>query len=164
MSRADIQIGDQFGRLTVVLQVKGPRRGRFYECSCSCGRSTLAYAGHLKSGERVSCGCRMAITKRKHGLSHTVEHRTWSRMKERCYNPHNKKYRDYGGRGIRVCDQWRTSFEAFLADMGPRPPGLTLDRIDNDGIYEPRNCRWATYSQQNLNRRPMPKRKAKDAA
>lgn len=90
-----------------------------------------------------------------HGLTKSVEYRTWRSMKERCYNPNNKKYKDYGGRGIKVCDRWLNNFENFHADMGPRPSKeYSLDRIDNNGDYMPTNCKWATIIEQRRNQRP----------
>jgi hypothetical protein len=92
--------------------------------------------------------------RRTHGMTLTPEYRSWSSMKQRCSNPKIPKYHLYGGRGITICDHWRSSFANFFADMGPRPPGTTLDRIDADGHYEPSNCRWGTVLEQRHNRRP----------
>jgi len=91
--------------------------------------------------------------KQKHGMSKTTEYRIWTAMIQRCHNKKTPSYRSYGKRGIQVCDSWRKSFLAFFADMGPRPAGLSLDRINNDGNYEPANCRWATKHEQARNRR-----------
>jgi hypothetical protein len=97
-----------------------------------------------------SCGAHVSKNKR-HGLSDTNEHRAWTRIRRRCNSPSYHNFPRYGGRGIKVCARWDL-FENFLADMGPRPPGLTLERIDNDGDYEPSNCRWATQAEQNKNK------------
>jgi len=165
-----------FGRLRALNPLKERRHGGFqWLCLCECGNEVVVRARDLRSGATRSCGCLQRESakamgtangeaKRTHG--HTVGHDTVSgvsrtyttlgSMKQRCNNPNRDSYPWYGGRGITVCDEWNAphGFEVFLADMGERPEGTTIDRIDPDGNYEPSNCRWSTPKQQCNNRRP----------
>lgn len=143
--------GRLFGRLTALsLYATSPTR---WTCSCSCGAITVAYAGNLKRGKTKSCGCGQHIGHRRtHGLVGSPEYKTWQGIKRRCLNPNESGYAYYSRVGI--CDRWRDSFEAFLADMGKKPSSRhSIDRIDNERGYEPGNCRWATSKQQARNRR-----------
>lgn len=146
--------GRQFGRLLVVGFGGRRKRARVWLCRCSCGTTRVVYGSHLVQGNTRSCGCYSADFHRKHGRSHKGDstYDTWDAMKQRCSNPNNRAYHNYGGRGITVCQRWLT-FENFLADMGERPEHRSLDRIDNDRNYEPGNCRWATKRQQENNTR-----------
>lgn len=152
--------GHRYGQWTVIARASnraGVHQAQWL-CRCNCGVERVVDGSHLGRGASTSCGCRRVVTVRElfttHGKSGTPEHRTWKSMIGRCENSRNKRYYLYGGRGISVCKRWRRSFKAFLADMGQRPsPRHSIDRIDNDGNYTPKNCRWATQSQQMRNSR-----------
>lgn len=156
-------VGQTFGRLTVTgYSGKGPYSYHYWECQCSCGQSLKKLSRELGSGDAKSCGClkrektsELGKSARTHGMKDTPEWRVWSSMKSRTTNPNDSHWPNYGGRGIKVCDQWANSFENFYRDMGPKPsPDHSLDRFpDMNGNYEPANCRWATDSQQARNRR-----------
>ena len=140
---------------------EGRKRSVYYLCLCECGNKVSVRMNGLTSGHTKSCGClkrekaadqgKACIT---HGRSHTTEHDTYLKAKQRCVNPKATGYKNYGGRGIQFLF---TSFEQFFAELGPRPEGKTLDRQNNNGNYEPGNVRWATWNQQNKNRRPFAK-------
>jgi hypothetical protein len=145
--------GRRLGRLAVCVYT-----GRkYWFCICDCGTRVVVQGGSLRGGRTKSCGCLRKDRSTKHGMSGTPEYSSWKAMMARCYNPCHVAYENYGGRGISVCDEWH-SVEAFFADMGERPPGCSLDRIDPNEIYRPGNCRWSDTKQQNQNRRPWRRR------
>ena len=164
MSKPIDLIGKRFDRLIVVGLGNPTKSGqKTWLCNCLCGKAKEIRHGDLRSGKSLSCGCirkDMLIYKSKvHGMSKKPIYNTWLSMKARCFNKLSVNYASYGGRGITVCKEW-LEFEKFYADMGDRPEGLSLDRIDNMGNYEPDNCRWADWITQNNNRRPRNSSKA----
>lgn len=167
MSRLIDITGQRFGNLVVVKRSGSDKNGKnsLWICQCDCGGSTIATGTHLRNGHTTSCGCvkqknfvaggintRFAPT---HNQSRTRLYHTYYGMKARCYNPKNKKYHLYGGRGIAVCAEWLNSFEAFYiwAVANGYRDNLTIDRKDNDKGYSPDNCRWITRAENNRNRR-----------
>lgn len=164
--------GSRFSRLVAVEPAGKTIRssGVVWLCKCDCGNTALVEKSMLSKGKTRSCGClntearRLVIKntrnhKNTHGMTHSRVYYTWRNMINRCSSPKNSHYIHYGGRGIKVCKRW-LSFKNFLADMGEPGTGMSIDRIDNDGNYEPGNCRWATSTQQAWNQRKSPKSKS----
>lgn len=160
--RLRLDFNKKYGRLTLLtcLELKHTT----WKCRCDCGNEVKVWASQLASGGTKSCGClkkdrdilwgKKDKNRQTHGMHGTPEYGAWTGMKQRCYNPKNKYYKDYGGRNIKVCKRWLNSFENFYTDMGPRPDNQhSLDRINNDGNYKPNNCRWADWFVQANNRR-----------
>jgi hypothetical protein len=159
--------GQRFGKLIAVenvpAQYKNATTGRgatMWRCECDCGGASIVSSSNLMN-RQISCGCardKASAAKGTHRMTKTPEYNAWIHAKARCFNPKNNSFARYGGRGIKMCKEWASSFESFYAYIGPRPNGTTLDRYpNNDGNYEPGNVRWATIAQQNSNRRKRTK-------
>jgi hypothetical protein len=148
--------GKRFGKLVVLRRSETKSRRTFWLCNCDCGKTKIVNAEQLKNGGTKSCGCLLKEPHRKtHGLSNSRLYRIYYAMRWRCYNIKSNSYKDYGARGIKVCDEWLNSFQAFYdwAMANGYQDSLSIDRIDSNGIYEPNNCRWATNEEQSRNKR-----------
>lgn len=157
-------IGMKFGRLTVLKEIEKNKNLRTFECICECGNKKIVFKKYLKNGDTRSCGClKIEYLKNKsiglkHGMSRTKFYKMYDSIKKRCLNKNNKDYKNYGGRGIKICNEWLNKENGFInfynwAIENGYKEGLTIDRINNNGNYEPNNCRWVTNKEQQRNTR-----------
>ncbi len=158
MATQTVAVGNRYGRL-MIIELGNQQNGYQDRALCECGTVKTVRRSDLQSGRTSSCGClrkenatKIGASARKHGHSRNPLYHLWYTMIARCHNPTHAAYRYYGARGVQVCERWRESFEAFAADMGARPAGLELDRIDPMGHYEPGNVRWMNRRMQKINR------------
>lgn len=158
MPRAINIAGETYGRLTVIAAAAPLGRARAWHCRCSCGRQVVVRGSDMRQGKHLSCGClqaeRTSAANKRHGQSSTRLYWVWGSMIQRCTDEKCKSFANYGARGVTVCDRWMGSFEAFASDVGEKPgPGYSIDRINNDGNYEPGNVKWSTPEEQRRNQR-----------
>lgn len=154
-AKAKDETGKRYGRLFVIQRSPVNQHSRYvtWDCVCDCGKTAVIQGRLLRDGTTSSCGCLYGKHSITHGKSNSPEYQSWRAMRERCGNEKHEAYHRYAGRGIAVCDRWLNDFAAFMEDMGKRPSGTSLDRIDNDLGYFKENCRWATRKQQGRNTR-----------